>query len=175
MTMMMIKQLVLADQIQVEATCGAHRKYYQSKLDQVWISSILLTCSTCCLHLNLIHLHLTHCYGHNDVNLITGIVPIFVRWRINTLKIKKNKNNTISDGKKTRCQQLHQQQRGSEQALQLFVLAVAHAARVTAKKQLQRLISSAPTRATSEHKTSATARVFPSSENTSYSKLSWQT
>ena len=37
-------------------------------------------------------------------------------------------------------------------------------ARVTAKQQLQRLISSAPTRATSEHKTSATARVFPSSE-----------
>ena len=32
-------QLVLADQIQVEVTCGAHRKYYQSKLDQVWISS----------------------------------------------------------------------------------------------------------------------------------------
>ncbi len=84
--MMMIKQLVLADQIQVEATCGAHRKYYQSKLDQVWISSILLTCTTYCLHLNLIHLHLTHCYGHNDVNLITGIVPIFVRWRINILK-----------------------------------------------------------------------------------------
>ena len=83
---MMIKQLVLADQIQVEATCGAHRKYYQSKLDQVWFSSILLTCTTYCLHLNLIHLHLTHCYGHNDVNLITGIVSIFVRWRINTLK-----------------------------------------------------------------------------------------
>ena len=37
-------------------------------------------------------------------------------------------------------------------------------AHVTAKQQLQRLISSAPTRATSEHKISASARVFPSSE-----------
>ena len=48
-----------------------------------------------------------------------------------------------------RCSYLSQQQRVR--------------ARVTAKQQLQRLISSAPTRATSEHKTSATARVFPSS------------
>ena len=125
MTMMMIKQLVLADQIQVEATCGAHRKYYQSKLDQVWISSILLTCTTYCLHLNLIHLHLTHCYGHNDVNLITGIVPIFVRWRINTLKIKKNKKVLVAMDRKhaassylsssvvpnKRCSYLSQQQR----------------------------------------------------------------
>ena len=104
--MRMIKQLVLADQIQVEATCGAHRKYYQSKLDQVWISSILLTCTTYCLHLNLIHLHLTHCYGHNDVNLITGIVPIFVRWCINTLKKEY-------------------QQRWRENTLPLVTLAVA--------------------------------------------------
>ena len=162
--MMMIKQLVLADQIQVEATCGAHRKYYQSKLDQVWISSILLTCTTYCLHLNLIHLHLTHCYGPNDVNLITGIVPIFVRRRINTLKIKKNKKRILvemerkhaassyissSAGVNKRCSYLPQQQR-----------VRAH---ITAKQQLQRLISSAPTRATNEHKTSATAMVFPSS------------
>ena len=124
--MMMIKQLVLADQIQVEATCGAHRKYYQSKLDQVWISSILLTCTTCCLHLNLIHLHLTHCYGHNDVNLITGIVPIFVRWRINTLKkllvamdSKHAATSQISSnaGQKKRCRYVSQQQRVSHALL----------------------------------------------------------
>ena len=161
--MMMITQLVLADQIQVEATCGAHRKYYQSKLDQVWISSILLTCTTYCLHLNLIHLHLTHYYGHNDVNLITGIVPIFVRWRINTLKIKNKKRILVamerkhavssyissSVGVNKRCSYLSQQQRVR--------------ARVTAKQQLQRLISSAPTRATSEHKTRAAASLFPTS------------
>ena len=145
----MIKQLVLADQIQVEATCGAHRKYYQSKLDQVWISSILLTCTTYCLHLNLIHLHLTHCYGYNDVNLITGIVPIFVRWRINTLKklVAMDRKHTPSSYLRSSmvlnkgCSYLSYQQRVR--------------ARITAKQQLQRLISSAATR--------ATTRVFPSS------------
>ena len=127
---------------------------------QVWISSILLTCTTYCLHLNLIHLHLTHCNGHNDVNLITGIVPIFVRWRINTLKIKKIKKRILvaMDRKHAassylsssvvlnkRCSYLSQQQRVQ--------------ARATAKKQLQSLISSAPAHATDTPKTHAAANL----------------